>query len=113
MGIDLLPQRIEKAHGRHAISINAQVRQNEWAQEPSPDGTLVVATITLPCTATVMPLISWLALREAAEPVRSNKPPRADVYDSLLLYRGERTVRQRNAEDLIRPERGIISNSRR
>src|ERR1700704_1306321 len=89
------------------------MRQHKWAEQPAPHGALVIRSITLSNVATIMPLIARFGLREAAQSVRGNQPPGTNIDNRFLLLRGKRALRQRNGKNLVGPESGVISNSRR
>src|ERR1700738_4683719 len=89
------------------------MRQHKWTEEPTPHGTLVIGAIAFAAIATVMSLVAGFTLREAAESVRSNKPPGTNIDTRFLLFRAKRALRQRNGKNLIWPKSGVISNSRR
>src|SRR5258708_36706329 len=56
-----------------------------------------------------MPLVSRLALSEAAKPVRREQTARANIDDGLLLLRGKGALRQRHNKNLIGAKRGVIA----
>src|ERR1700730_17562444 len=111
--MNLFTERLEKTYRRSAIRANTEMRQHQWAEEPTPHGALMIRAVTLSIIATVMSLVAGFALREAAQSVRSNKPPGTNIDNRFLLFRGKRALRQRNGKNLIWPKSGVISNFRR
>ena len=54
-------------------------------------------------------MVSGAAGRERAQAERGEKMAPADPHDLRLIVGGERTVRQADGEDLVRPDAGIIA----
>src|ERR1700722_13261808 len=110
--MNLFTEGLEKPPRRAAIPVHTQMREHEWAEQPTPHSTLVIRAVTLSTTPAIMSLVTRFALRQAAQSVRSKKSPGANIDNRFLLLRGERAVRQRSGKNLVWSNSAVVSNSR-
>src|SRR6516162_2270508 len=103
----MICKRLEKRSRSGWVVVRTQMRKNKWAEQPSPDCSLMLGSVTCARAASIVALIIGVARREASQTVVRKQVPSARIYDSTLLLRCQRAFRQRNREDLIGPERGI------
>ena len=66
------------------------VREREGTEQPAPDGALMIGRVAVAGAAAVMAGISGFARREAAQPVRGQEIPRANIDNRFLLLGSER-----------------------
>ena len=85
------------------------MRDHERAQPPGPHCALVIGGVALLLAAQVPPLVSRIGGSEAAQPVTGKQVERTGVNHGALLGRLERACGERNGEQLIRPQRRIVS----
>src|SRR4029077_11209934 len=111
--INLTSERLEKAQGRSAISVDAEMRQRKRPEQPAPHSTLMIGGIALPRSARVAALVPGLARGEAAQTVARQQMLRADVDNGFLLRRCERADGQGNAENLVGTKRSVSADLRR
>src|SRR4029077_5241636 len=98
------PQRIEKAQRRNAVGVNPVMRQREEAEQPSPNGSLVISGIPFAWPSAVVSVVAGLTGRETAKPIRRQQLGRADVHDGFLLLLWQRADRKRHGKNLVRPQ---------
>src|SRR5260370_19290799 len=73
----------------------------------------MIRGVAITRAAAVVPGIARLTRSEAPQSVRSEEIPGADLDDRLLLFERERADGQGDGKNLVRPEGGVISDSRR
>ena len=83
--VDLASQRFQKTGGGRAIPIHAQMRQNEWTEQPTPHGALMIGAVTLSNVAAIVSLVAGLALRETAKSVGSHEFARTNIHHRLFV----------------------------
>ena len=91
----------ENAQSGGAVSINTKMSQREWAEQPSPDGALMVDAIAGMRITTVVSAVTIFAGSEAAQAVRSEEMLRANLHDVFLLAGGKRAKRKGDGKNLI------------
>src|SRR5262249_15089172 len=111
--MNFLPQRFEKAQRRRAILMHSPMRQSEWPQQPAPHGALMVGAIAFARPTDATTYITAFRRRQAAQSMRRQQLKRANPNHIPLLLRRQRAHRQTHCENLIRPQRSVISLPRR
>lgn len=68
--INLAAERLEETQRRFAVVVDAVVCEREGAQEPAPDGALMISGVAIAGAAAVMAGISWFAGCETPQSMR-------------------------------------------
>src|SRR6185436_6144980 len=102
----MLERREEGTRGL-GILIHAPVRLDKCADEPGPDGSLMIGRIALTLIAAIVAHIRRMSRRKRAQPVGGQQLFSANVYNPLRavsrFFFGQRPIWKRDGEELIRP----------
>src|SRR5438094_1787430 len=99
-------RRQERQRGR-GVAVGLEVGEREGAEKPGPDRALMVRTVACTLIAAIVAPIVGIAGSEATQPERRQET-RAGVDDALLALRSQRALEERDGEDLVWPERGVV-----
>src|SRR5947209_14548337 len=100
-------RRQERQRGR-GVAVGLEVGEREGAEKPGPDRALMVRTVACALIAAVVAPIVGIARSEATQPERRQEVARAGVDDALLALRSQRALEERDGENLVWPERGVV-----
>src|SRR5215472_7356765 len=94
---------------RLCVAGNSIDGEAERSEKPGPDRPLVITAIAFEDAAAVACMVLRAAGRQRAQPISREKMTSADAHDSRLIVRIERTVRQADGKNLVRPDTGIVA----
>jgi hypothetical protein len=82
----------------NTLRVNATPSVEEWANEPRPDGPLVICEIARPQVTEILGLIVRVTRRQRPQSIWSEQLIMHDVDDRLPILLVQNRMRQRNAE---------------
>src|SRR5580692_4952996 len=101
-----VPHPLQQSFRCLCIAGDAMHSETEGAEQPSPDGALVIAAVALPHSTAVARAIGGIAGRQRAQAEGGEQLPLTDPYDAPLIFRREPAVWQAHREDLVWPDTG-------
>ena len=94
-------QRVQKGPGGRRVAVYAQVSARKGADQPAPDGALVVGGVARATVAAIVADVGRIVGSEAAQAMGGKEVAGAGVDDCLVLLDGQGTVGQRDSEELV------------
>ena len=89
--------------------MHTQMGADEGADQPAPHRALVVGRVARAAVAAVAADVLRIVGRQAAQAMRGQQAPGADVHHGARLCLVQRAVRQRDGEELVRPQARIVA----
>src|SRR5256712_2632602 len=112
MVAEVVGERRQERAGRRGVAVRLEVGQGERSEEPRPHRALMVRAVAFPLIAAVVTSIIRMAGHQAPEPERGQQMTGAGIDDPFLALRRQRALAQRDGEDLIGPERLVVTPRR-
>jgi hypothetical protein len=112
MGLQMVCHGLEELSRLPWIAVNPEMGQGIGAEQPTPDGSLVVSAIPQGLIATVVSLVLGMIGAKRPQAMGGQQFAPADLDDSALLIGRERTVWQGDGQELIGPQTGIMAGWR-
>ena len=94
---------------RAIIGVNPEPSINEWANQPSPHGSLVIGCIASAQVAKIARFVIGLARRQRAQPDRRHQLCVHRGNNCLPIFSVEDRMLECNRKDLVRSKRSVVS----
>src|SRR5438105_15789666 len=88
------------------------MRERKRAEQPAPNGALMVGCVALARAAMVVSLVSGFSWRKAAQAVGREQAPCANVHNRFSLLWRKRALRKRHGKDLTGTKRRSVTVAR-
>ena len=108
-GFENLEAAAAVSEGLGGAAVDAQISREIRAEEPGPNGALVIGGVAFVGSALVFADVAGVARGESAEAVVSKEIAFDDAEDGEREVRGQDRIRQADGEDLIRTDGGVGS----
>jgi len=95
------------------VLVDAEMRESEGTEEPTPGCALVIRSITFAGTAEVVRYVAGFARTETTQAYRSEELGAANINDRSLLHGIERAHWQGDRENLIGAKRSVVADTGR